>query len=137
MIERHYKLDETIKTVFNSSLLVRRIGSNIMSCIYLFLFAYLSFASARQYVRVCYYTNWSQYRTQPMNYKTEDIDPSLCSHIIFAFAQINGADHTLQTIEWNDEEAYAKFSEMKTVKLSINFWYRIKVKNRIRKQFRI
>ena len=52
-----------------------------------------------------------------MNYNTEDIDPSLCSHIIFAFAQINGGDHTLQKFEWNDEQAYAQFSEMKAVRL--------------------
>ena len=94
------------------------IYSNIkMSYIYCFFFVYLSLASARQYVSVCYYTNWSQYRTQPMNYNTEDIDPSLCSHIIFAFAQINGGDHTLQKFEWNDEQAYAQFSEMKAVRL--------------------
>ena len=87
--------------------------------IYFFLFACMSLASARQYARVCYYTNWSQYRIQPMSYKIEDVDPSLCTHIIFAFAQINGADHTLQKIEWNDIEAYGQLSQMKKVNLLI------------------
>ncbi len=42
-----------------------------------------------KYKIVCYYTNWAQYRNDPAKYFPEDIDPSLCTHIIFAFAHIN------------------------------------------------
>ncbi|XP_076309101.1 putative chitinase 10 [Tachypleus tridentatus] len=34
---------------------------------------------------VCYYTNWSQYRQNIGKFYPEDVDPFLCTHIIFAF----------------------------------------------------
>lgn len=34
---------------------------------------------------VCYYTNWSQYRPKIGKFFPEDIDPYLCTHVIFAF----------------------------------------------------
>ncbi|KAL3875564.1 hypothetical protein ACJMK2_033505 [Sinanodonta woodiana] len=51
--------------------------------------------------RVCYYTNWAQYRPGQGKFVPEDIDPDLCSHIIYAFAKLNG--NQLQAYEWNDE----------------------------------
>jgi len=50
---------------------------------------------------VCYYTNWAQYRPKPGAYYPEDIDPNLCTHIIFAFAKIND-NSELEAFEWND-----------------------------------
>ena len=86
-----------------------------MSYIYLVLFAYLSLTRAQEYVRVCYYTNWSQNRPPPMGYVPEDIDPSLCTHVIFAFAEIAN-DNTLQTSQGNDEAMYQKLADIKQVK---------------------
>lgn len=54
------------------------------------------------YKIVCYYTNWAQYRPKPGSYFPEDIDPNLCTHIIFAFAKINDQSE-LEAFEWNDE----------------------------------
>ena len=51
---------------------------------------------------VCYYTNWAQYRPKPGSYFPEDIDPHLCTHIIFAFGKINDQSE-LEAFEWNDE----------------------------------
>ncbi|XP_054160532.1 probable chitinase 10 [Oppia nitens] len=34
---------------------------------------------------VCYYTNWSQYRPKEGKYLPENIDPNICTHIIFSF----------------------------------------------------
>lgn len=56
----------------------------------------------KKYKIVCYYTNWAQYRPKPGIYFPEDIDPSLCTHIIFAFGKIND-NSELQAFEWNDE----------------------------------
>ncbi|KAK7113445.1 chitinase-3-like protein 1 [Littorina saxatilis] len=50
--------------------------------------------------RVCYYTNWSQYRNGDASYFPEDIDPLLCSHAIFSFAKLDG--NHLTHYEWND-----------------------------------
>ena len=50
---------------------------------------------------VCYYTNWSQYRPDGGKFFPENIDPNLCTHIVYAFAKLN-VDR-LETYEWNDE----------------------------------
>lgn len=50
---------------------------------------------------VCYYTNWSQYRPKIGKYMPEDIDPDLCTHIIFAFGWLKKG--RLSSFESNDE----------------------------------
>lgn len=50
---------------------------------------------------VCYYSNWSQYRPKGGTFLPEDIDPTLCTHIIFAFAVVR--DDRIKSFEWNDE----------------------------------
>ncbi|XP_066294711.1 acidic mammalian chitinase-like [Branchiostoma lanceolatum] len=51
---------------------------------------------------VCYYTNWAQYRRSPWSYVPENVDPNLCTHVIYAFA--NMEDNQLKPYEWNDED---------------------------------
>lgn len=41
--------------------------------------------SGREKKIVCYYTNWSQYRPKKGKFVPENIDPFICTHIIFAF----------------------------------------------------
>jgi GH18 family chitinase len=50
---------------------------------------------------VCYYTNWSQYRPKHGKFLPEDIDPDLCTHIIFAFGWLKKGK--LSSFESNDE----------------------------------
>jgi chitinase len=50
---------------------------------------------------VCYYTNWSQYRQDAGKFLPENVDPSLCTHIVFAFAKLENNQVVAQ--EWNDE----------------------------------
>jgi chitinase len=51
-------------------------------------------------MRVCYYTNLSQYRPNGAKFTAENINPFLCSHIIYAFAKLDG--NNLGAYEWND-----------------------------------
>ncbi|XP_017893236.1 probable chitinase 10 [Ceratina calcarata] len=53
------------------------------------------------YKLVCYYTNWSQYRTKIGKFLPEDIQPDLCTHIIFAFGWLK--KNKLTSFESNDE----------------------------------
>lgn len=50
---------------------------------------------------VCYYTNWSQYRTKIAKFTPEDILPDLCTHVIFAFGWLKKGK--LSSFESNDE----------------------------------
>lgn len=50
---------------------------------------------------VCYYTNWSQYRTKIGKFMPEDIQPDLCTHIVFAFGWLK--KNKLTSFESNDE----------------------------------
>uniref|UniRef100_A0A8C0GVE7 GH18 domain-containing protein n=1 Tax=Chelonoidis abingdonii TaxID=106734 RepID=A0A8C0GVE7_CHEAB len=68
-----------------------------------------SFGSA--YKLVCYFTNWSQYRTGPAKYTPENVDPFLCTHLIYAFAGMD--NHKITTVEWNDETLYRQFNALK------------------------
>ena len=51
------------------------------------IFLYFTVAS---YKRVCYFTNWSGSRPGLGHFTPADIDPSLCTHIIYAYARIVG-----------------------------------------------
>ncbi|XP_060080738.1 probable endochitinase [Ylistrum balloti] len=53
------------------------------------------------YVRVCYHTNWSQYRPGYGKFMPEDIPADLCTHIIYAFGGLR--DNSITAFEWNDD----------------------------------
>ncbi|CAG2060286.1 unnamed protein product [Timema podura] len=44
---------------------------------------------------VCYFASWSLTRTGDSQYRIEDIDPYLCTHVIYAFANL-ASDGTIQ-----------------------------------------
>ncbi|XP_001372881.2 acidic mammalian chitinase isoform X1 [Monodelphis domestica] len=78
------------------------------------------------YHLTCYFTNWAQYRPGLGRFKPENIDPCLCTHLIYAFAGMSNNEIT--TIEWNDVTLYKSFnglknknSELKTL-LAIGGW---------------
>ena len=61
---------------------------------------------------VCYHTNWSQNRPGNGKFMPSNIEPNLCTHLIYAFAGIN-AGNELINIEWNDEQLYKSFNGLK------------------------
>jgi chitinase len=81
---------------------------------------------------LCYYTNWSQYRPEEGRFVPENIDVTLCTHLIYAFAKIDGG--ILAPYEWNDDSTpwskgmYERFNDLKAKKsglktlLSVGGW---------------
>ncbi|KAL4674654.1 hypothetical protein H8959_018588 [Pygathrix nigripes] len=63
------------------------------------------------YKLVCYYTSWSQYREGDGSCFPDAIDRSLCTHIIYSFANISN-DH-IDTWEWNDVTLYGMLNTLK------------------------
>ncbi|CAF2370308.1 unnamed protein product [Rotaria sp. Silwood2] len=66
-----------------------------------------------KYKKICYFTNWSQYRDVPAKFEPEHIDPFLCTHIIYAFAYISNQTFLIQTVEENDEDLYRRINALK------------------------
>ena len=76
------------------------------------LLSFAAYISASNYVRVCYHTNWSQYRPGAGRFFPENIDPDLCTHLVYAFAKIN-VNNKLAMYEWNDDQLYPRFNALK------------------------
>ncbi|XP_051805850.1 acidic mammalian chitinase-like isoform X1 [Acanthochromis polyacanthus] len=62
----------------------------------------------------CYFTNWSQYRPGAGKFLPANVDPNLCTHLIYAFSVVSPSNE-LSTYEWNDEVLYKAFNELKHV----------------------
>ncbi len=60
----------------------------------------------------CYFTNFAQYRPGVGKYLPENVDPHLCTHLIYAFSIISKTNE-LSTFEWNDETLYKSFNGLK------------------------
>ncbi|XP_061703293.1 acidic mammalian chitinase-like [Syngnathoides biaculeatus] len=67
---------------------------------------------------VCYFTNWSQYRPGVGRYRPENVDPYLCTHLIYAFSII-GPSNELATYEWNDDVLYKSFNQLKNTNTNL------------------
>ncbi|XP_418051.3 acidic mammalian chitinase [Gallus gallus] len=63
------------------------------------------------YVLSCYFTNWAQYRPGVGSFMPDNIDPCLCTHLLYAFAGMSNNEIT--TIEWNDVTLYKSFNGLK------------------------
>ncbi|CAF3391967.1 unnamed protein product [Rotaria socialis] len=66
-----------------------------------------------KYKKICYFTNWAQYRPVPGRFEPENIDPFLCTHIIYAFAGINNQTLLITKLEENDEDLYQRVNALK------------------------
>ncbi|CAC5392476.1 E3.2.1.14 [Mytilus coruscus] len=71
-----------------------------------FLVLCLYFEVTYSYKRVCFFTNWSQYRPGIGEYKADKIDPFLCTHVIYAFGKVSG--NTIQPYDQNDIKEISK-----------------------------
>ncbi|KAJ8731127.1 hypothetical protein PYW07_004291 [Mythimna separata] len=75
-----------------------------------------STASASEPRVVCYYTNWSVYRPGTARFNPQNINPYLCTHLVYAFGGFT-KDNTFKPFDkYQDIEkgGYAKFTGLKT-----------------------
>ncbi|XP_060897785.1 chitinase, acidic.1 [Labrus mixtus] len=63
---------------------------------------------------VCHMTNWAQYRPGAGKFTPDNIDPFLCTHIIYNLATINSFNQ-ISPIEWNDEQQFVRLNAHKNV----------------------
>ena len=81
------------------------------------------------YKVVCYFTNWAWYRQGAGKYRPEDIDPTICTHIVYGFAVLDYSTLLLKPHDsWADidNDFYGKVVEYKRygikVTLAIGGW---------------
>ncbi|CAH1123057.1 unnamed protein product [Ceutorhynchus assimilis] len=89
-------------------------------CRWLFLLISLStwikVTDSKEMRIVCYYTNWSVYRPGQAKFSPQNINPYLCTHLIYAFGGFT-KENTLKPFDkYQDIEkgGYAKFIGLKT-----------------------
>ncbi|XP_041639568.1 acidic mammalian chitinase-like [Cheilinus undulatus] len=63
---------------------------------------------------VCHMTNWAQYRPAGGKFTPTNIDPFLCTHIIYSLATINSFNQ-ITPVEWNDEQQFVLLNHHKNV----------------------
>lgn len=81
------------------------------------------------YKVVCYFTNWAWYRRGIGKYRPEDIDPDLCTHIVYGFAVLNPTTLLIKAHDsWADydNKFYQKVTDLRRrgvkVTLAIGGW---------------
>ncbi|XP_034733918.1 acidic mammalian chitinase-like isoform X2 [Etheostoma cragini] len=65
---------------------------------------------ASSFKLVCYYTEWSRYRTGNGMFTVSDVDSNLCTHLIYAFSVINDANELVPS---EDTQIYKPFNGLK------------------------
>ncbi|XP_022917654.2 probable chitinase 10 isoform X1 [Onthophagus taurus] len=82
-----------------------------------------------EYKVVCYFTNWAWYRQGVGKYLPSDIDPDLCTHIVYGFAVLNGDQKVIKPHDtWADfdNKFYEKVTALKAkgikVLIAIGGW---------------
>ncbi|RUS73891.1 hypothetical protein EGW08_018342 [Elysia chlorotica] len=60
------------------------------SVFYLMQFFMFQQGTAKEFLRLCYFPSWASSRPSPLaSYSIGDIDPSLCTHLVYAFGNID------------------------------------------------
>jgi len=67
----------------------------------LILAFFVNSITTKDYIRGCYYTNWSQYHPGVWKFMPENIEPGLCTHIFYAFAAMD-ENFNVTSVEPND-----------------------------------
>jgi chitinase len=66
---------------------------------------------------VCYVSTWSVYRAGRGSWSLDNLDPTLCTHLVYAFAGLDNNTNTIRSLdEYHDlEDNYGKGGLCKVV----------------------
>nr|AQZ26771.1 chitinase 3 [Tigriopus japonicus] len=71
---------------------------------------------------LCYFGAWSVYRWSYGKFDVEDIDPFMCTHVVFGFAGLHPSEYTIMSLDpYNDfydnwgKGAYDRFTNLKLI----------------------
>nr|CAD7429083.1 unnamed protein product [Timema monikensis] len=90
--------------------------------------AVLRYCVFSDYRVVCYFGSWAVYRPDNGKFDVEDIDPSLCTHLIYGFAGLGESNSIKALDSWNElPDDYGK-GEYRVMFLSDAFGRFVKLK---------
>ncbi|XP_029168632.1 probable chitinase 10 [Nylanderia fulva] len=75
-----------------------------------------------EYKVICYFCNWAWYRQEGGRFVPEDIDPDLCTHVLYGFVVLDGSSLTIKSHDpWADidNKFYEKIAEFKSKGLKV------------------
>ncbi|CAG9799340.1 unnamed protein product [Chironomus riparius] len=89
--------------------------SNSLGIFVLFISSFIDVSISEPRV-VCYYTNWSVYRPGTAKFNPQNINPYLCTHLIYSFGGFTKDNQLKPFDKYQDIEqgGYAKFTGLKT-----------------------
>ncbi|KAI7815262.1 chitinase [Rhyzopertha dominica] len=82
------------------------------------IFCSLSSVFANTDKVVCYHGTWSTYRSGNGKFTIEDIDPTLCTHIIYGFVGLSDSDGSVKLLDADldvTNQGFARFQALKTI----------------------
>ncbi|XP_071103524.1 chitinase-3-like protein 1 isoform X1 [Haliotis cracherodii] len=96
-----------------------RLMSHWIQGVTVLLVAALTGVHGNQYVSVCYYTGWSAGANNNIRLPVEDIDPGICTHLVYAFANLDKYSMKLVAADARSEDPvggngrYTHFNKLK------------------------
>lgn len=91
---------------------------------------------SRKFIIGCYFTNWSQYRPSLGKFVPSYVDPSLCTHIFYAFANININTRSPYPFEVNDIKTTRDYNPT-TSSLSMGMYEQLNLLKKKNRQMKI
>ena len=65
---------------------------------------------------ICYFASWAGGRASPANIQPEDVDPCLCTHVLYAFVPVS---NNVVSPSWSDESLFKRMVAWKNVNPNI------------------
>lgn len=87
----------------------------------------MNFFAERDPQVMCYLTSWSSKRPSGGRFMPENVDPTLCTHIIYAFATLK--DFKLAEADEKDSDMYDKVVALREKNANLKVRFKILLNN--------
>nr|KAG5695817.1 hypothetical protein BaRGS_013415 [Batillaria attramentaria] len=68
---------------------------------------------SKSYRTVCYIQGWTHWREDPVKFEPEDVDTSLCTHVVWSSAELDETGTNVTVHDNGDEQLYQRLTALK------------------------